>query len=90
VSFTIEALAATNAYPNPFQDEIVLALGLPFISNVRVRVTDLQGKVVTEFTTDAKEALVLNMVGFPDNFYIVTVVSPKIIDFFKIIKIQPL
>lgn len=89
VNFTIEALAATNAYPNPFQDEIVLALGLPFISNVRVRVTDLQGKVVTEFTTDAKEALVLNMVGFPDNFYIVTVVSPKIIDFFKIIKIQP-
>jgi hypothetical protein len=89
VEFTIDALAATNAYPNPFKDEIVLALELPFINNVQIRVTDLQGKVVMDFTTDAKEAVVLNMAGYPDNFYLVTVVSPKIIDYFKIIKITP-
>jgi hypothetical protein len=88
VDFSIEALAATNAYPNPFKDEIVLVLGLP-LSDVQIRVTDLKGKVVMDFTTEAKEAVVLNMAGYPDNFYLVTVVSPKIIDYFKIIKITP-
>ena len=89
VNFTIEALAETNAYPNPFQDEIVLVLGLPSIGSVQVRITDLQGKLVIAFSTEAKEAVVLNMSGYPDNFYLVTVVSPKINDYFKIIKITP-
>ena len=89
VDFSIQALAAANAYPNPFKDEIVLTLELPFIDNVRVRVTDLKGKILMDYQTDAKEALVLNMSGYPDNFYLVTVVSPKLIDYFKIIKISP-
>ena len=89
VNFTIDALAETKAYPNPFKEEIVLALGLPFVSKVHLKVTDLQGKVVLAFSTDAKEAVALNMAGYPDNFYLVTVTSPLITDFFKIIKIQP-
>ncbi len=89
VDFSIQALTATNAYPNPFKEDIVLTLELPFIENVRVRVTDLTGRLVLDYETDAKEAIVLNMTEYPDNFYLVTVVSPKLIDYFKIIKISP-
>lgn len=89
VNFTAETLAETKAYPNPFVDEIVLSLGLPFPEQVEVYITNLQGKKVMTFETEAKEAVVVNMFGYPDNFYVVTVVSPKVIDYFKIIKITP-
>lgn len=90
VDFTLTALSEALAYPNPFSREIILQIGLNQAQMVRVIVTDVQGRQVRSYQTSAKEAVVLDLATFPDNFYVVTIVSNQFVDTFKVIKLtQP-
>jgi hypothetical protein len=89
VYFTYRVIAEAVTFPNPFADEIVLKLDYPELRDVIIAVRNLHGQEVLRYGTKVQEAHLLDMRGYPDGFYLVTVQGGPVNDYFKIIKIKP-
>lgn len=88
VEFQLTAISEALAFPNPFADFITLKLDYPNETNVQLKMYDLAGRMVDEQFVRAKEALVLDLRSFPDNFYLITTTTETVSDYFKIVKIK--
>lgn len=87
--FKLQAEAATLAYPNPFSREIVLQLELENTERVEVRVYNIQGQLVLQYETSAREAVLLDMTGYPNQLYIAQLRASSTQKSYKIIKMEP-
>ncbi len=87
--FVLQAASETMAYPNPFSRDIVLQLGLENTERVEVRVYNIQGKLVIQYETSAREAVLLDMTGFPNQLYIANLRTSSAQKSYKIIKMEP-
>ena len=65
-----------QAYPNPFNPVTTITYALPIASNVRITVTDLQGKVVKELRNGSsvnagKHEVRFNAAGLASGVYLI-------------------
>ncbi|MFN3528312.1 MAG: M43 family zinc metalloprotease [Bacteroidia bacterium] len=88
VYFNLHATAESKAYPNPFEEEVVLQFGTGENTELLVTVQNMQGQQVKSYTTQAVNGLVVDLRGFPNGIYIISLSGEGVLERFKVVKQQ--
>lgn len=87
---TATVLNSLNAYPNPFNEEIKVAVGLTDASEVNVIITDMLGRVVTQLQPGTLEAgehsLAIDSSNLAEGMYLCTVKTSSDVKVISLVK----